>query len=142
MHPPIPPPCPGISLHLRESSSLHRTKGLSSQMSYKAILCYICRWSHGSHHVYSLIDGLVPGIPGRSGWLILSILWVAKPFCFLYPFSNSSLRTPCSVQWLAVSICLYICQALAEPLRRQLYQAPVSKLLLASTIVSRFGVCI
>ena len=28
-----------------------------------------------------------------------------------------------------------------EPLRRQLYQAPVSKLLLASTIVSGFGGC-
>ena len=35
-----------------------------------------------------------------------------------------------------------IFQALAEPLRRQLYQAPVSKLLLASTIVSGFGDCI
>jgi hypothetical protein len=30
----------------------------------------------------------------------------------------------------------------AEPLRRQLYQAPVSKHFLASTIVSGFGVCI
>ena len=30
----------------------------------------------------------------------------------------------------------------AEPLRRQLYQAPVSKHLLASTIVSGFGNCI
>jgi hypothetical protein len=33
----------------------------------------------------------------------------------------------------------WLCQALAEPLRRQLYQAPVSKLLLPSTIVSGFG---
>jgi hypothetical protein len=33
-----------------------------------------------------------------------------------------SLGTPCSVQWLAVSIHLCICQALAEPLRRHLYQ--------------------
>jgi hypothetical protein len=32
-----------------------------------------------------------------------------------------------------------ISQALAEPLRRQLYQAPVNKLLLASAIVSGFG---
>jgi hypothetical protein len=37
------------------------------------------------------------------------------------------LGTPCSIQWLAVSIHLCICQALAEPFRRQLYQAPVSK---------------
>ena len=46
------------------------------------------------------------------------------------------LRTPCSVQWLAVSIHLCIRQALAEPLRRQLYQAPVIKNFLASTTVS------
>jgi hypothetical protein len=46
------------------------------------------------------------------------------------------LRTLCSVQWMAVSIHFCICQALADPLRRQLYQAPVSKLLLASIILS------
>ena len=39
-----------------------------------------------------------------------------------------SLGTLCSVQWLAVSIHFCICQALAEPLKRQLYQAPVSML--------------
>jgi hypothetical protein len=33
------------------------------------------------------------------------------------------LGTMCSVQWLAVSICLYICKALAGPIRRQPYQA-------------------
>jgi hypothetical protein len=33
-------------------------------------------------------------------------------------------------------------QALAQPLRRQLYQAPVSKHFLAFTIVSAFSVCI
>ena len=53
-----------------------------------------------------------------------------------------SLGTLCSVQWLAESIHLCICQALVEPLRRQLYQVPVSKHLLASTIVSGFGNCI
>ena len=44
------------------------------------------------------------------------------------------LGTPCSVQWLAESINHCICQALAEPLRRQQYQAPVSKHFLASEI--------
>jgi hypothetical protein len=29
-------------------------------MSDKAILCYICGWSHVSPHVYSLVGGLVP----------------------------------------------------------------------------------
>jgi hypothetical protein len=48
----------------------------------------------------------------------------------------------CSIQWLAERIHLCICQALVVSLRRQLYQAPVSKHLLASTIVSRFGDCI
>jgi hypothetical protein len=43
---------------------------------------------------------------------------------------------------MTVSIHLCICQALAEPLRRQLYQAPVSKILLASAIVSGFGGCL
>jgi hypothetical protein len=38
-----------------------------------------------------------------------------------------SLGTLCVVQWLAESIHLYICNTLAEPLRRELYQAPVSK---------------
>jgi len=47
-----------------------------------------------------------------------------------------------SVQWLAVSICLCICQVLAEPLRRQLYQAPDSKHFLASTTVTGFGGCV
>ena len=52
------------------------------------------------------------------------------------------LGTLCSVQWMAVSIHFCICQALAEPLRRQLYQAPVSKLLLASAIVSSVWVSV
>ena len=53
-----------------------------------------------------------------------------------------SLGTLCSVQWIAVSIHFCICQALAEPLRRQLYQAPIGNLFLASAIVSRFGGCL
>jgi hypothetical protein len=43
---------------------------------------------------------------------------------------------------MAVSINICICQALAEPPRRQLYQVPVSKHLLASTTVFGFGDCI
>jgi hypothetical protein len=44
-----------------------------------------------------------------------------------------------SVQWLALSMLMYICQALAKPLRRQV---PVGKHLLASVIVSGFGGCL
>ena len=50
------------------------------------------------------------------------------------------LGSPSSVQWLAVSICICLSQMLAEPLRGQLYQAPLSKHFLASEIVSGFGV--
>ena len=49
------------------------------------------------------------------------------------------LETLCSGQWLAESIHLCIYQ---ESLRRQLYEAPVSKHLLATTIVSGFVDCI
>ena len=53
-----------------------------------------------------------------------------------------SLGTLCTIQWMTVSIHFCICQELAEPLRRQHYQAPVSKHLLASAIVSGFGGCL
>jgi hypothetical protein len=43
---------------------------------------------------------------------------------------------------MAVNIHLCIFQAQAEPLRRLLFQAPVSKYLLVSTIVSGFGGCL
>ena len=52
-----------------------------------------------------------------------------------------SLGTLYSVQWLAVSIHICICETLSKPLRRELYQAPVSKHFLTSAIVSGFGVC-
>jgi hypothetical protein len=53
-----------------------------------------------------------------------------------------TLGTLFSVQWMTVSIHFGICEALAEPLRRQPNQVPVSKLLLASAIVSGFGGCL
>jgi hypothetical protein len=52
------------------------------------------------------------------------------------------LRTLCSIHWMAMSIHFCVCQALTEALRRQLYQAHLSKLLLSSTIVSGFGGCL
>ena len=48
------------------------------------------------------------------------------------------LGTLCSVQWLAESVPLCICHALAEPPRRQLYLPPVSKYLWAWILVSVF----
>jgi hypothetical protein len=53
----------------------------------KAIFCYICGWSHGSLHVYSLVGGLVPGSSGRSDWMILLfLLWGYKPLQLLQFF--------------------------------------------------------
>jgi hypothetical protein len=80
--------------------------------------------------VYWLVRIVVPPI----GLQTPSAPWVLS----LAP----SLGTLCSVQWMVVSIHFCIYQALQEPLRRQLYQAFVSKLLLASTIGSGFGGCL
>jgi hypothetical protein len=85
-------------------------------MPDKAVLCYICSWSHEALHVCSLVGGLVPGSFEGVGWLILLFfLWGCKPlqllqflsYCAFYgvaiPFSsfspspNSSVGAPCSV---------------------------------------------
>jgi hypothetical protein len=68
---------------------------------------------------------------GLQSSLAPSVLSLTPPF-----------RTLLSAQWVAVSTCLRTCQALAEPLRRQLYQAPVNIHFLAPTVVSSFGDCI
>ena len=66
---------------------------------------------------------------GLQTRLALSVLSLTSP----------SIGTMCSVQWMAVSICLCICQILAESHRRQLYQASGSIHFLASTIESEIG---
>jgi hypothetical protein len=106
-------------------------------MHDKAILCYIYRWSH----MYSLVGGLVPG-NSRGVWLVDIVVLPTGLQTLSAPSVLSltlSLGTPHSVQWLAVSIYLCICKALAGPLRKQLYQAPFSKHFLVSTMVSEFG---
>ena len=53
-------------------------------MTNKAILCYMCGWSHGSLHVYSLVGGLVRGNSGGASWFILLfLLWGCKPLQLL-----------------------------------------------------------
>ena len=74
------------------------------------------------------------GLP--SHWCQIKPLQLPQSFP-LFP----AFRSLCSVQYLALSICICIGQDLVEPQRRKLYQAPVSKHILASAIVSRFGVC-
>jgi len=85
-------------------------------MSDKAILCYICSWSHGFLHVYSFFVGLSLGVLGV--WLVDTVV---LPMGLQIPSAPSvlsltpSLGTPCSVKWLAVSIRFCVCQTLAEP---------------------------
>jgi hypothetical protein len=71
--------------------------------------------------VYSLVGGLVPGNSGGGGWLV-HIVVVPMGCKLLHLFQSFSLTSPLgtlySVQWLAVSIHIYICQALAKPLSR------------------------
>ena len=82
---------PGISIHWVIEPSQEQGP-LLPLMSNKAILCYIYSWSHESHHVCSLVGGLVPESSKGSGWLILLFfLWVANPFSSFSPFFNSSI---------------------------------------------------
>ena len=62
-----------------------------------------------------------------------------KPFHSRGPFSISSFGRSCAQFTGLLRACLSICEQLAGPLERQLYQALVSKHWLASTTVSGFG---
>jgi hypothetical protein len=73
---PLLPPHPHIPLHWGTKDQWPPLPLVPN----KAILCYICGWSHG----YSLVAGLVPR---SSGWLILLFfLWGCKPLQLLQSF--------------------------------------------------------
>lgn len=61
--------------------------------SDKTILCYICFWILGFHHVYSLVCGLVSGSSGWSSWLVDIVI----PMEFQSPSAPSVL----SLAWVA-----------------------------------------
>jgi hypothetical protein len=64
-------------------------------MPDKVVCCYICSWSHGFLCVYSLVDGLVPGISGSVDTdVCCSSYGVTNPFSSFSPSPNSSLRVP------------------------------------------------
>jgi hypothetical protein len=93
--------------------------------------------------VFSLVGSLVCQLLGY--WLVhfaVPPMGLKNPSASCVLSLAPPIQTLFSVQWLSESIYLCICQSLAKPLRRQLYQAPVSKPLLASTIVSEFGGCL
>ena len=109
----------------------------------------------GNHLLYMQLEPWVPPCVFFEWWFSSRELWkywlvhiVVPPRWLQTPSASwvlslaSSLGTLCSVQWMAVNIHVSICQALAEPLRRQIYHALVNKLVLATAIVSGFGGCL
>jgi hypothetical protein len=79
-------PCPGIPLHWSIKPSQEQGSLLPLKF-YKAILCYICSWSHGSLHMYSLVGGLGLGSSEGTGWFILLfLLWGCKHLQLLGSF--------------------------------------------------------
>jgi hypothetical protein len=120
--PPIPPPFPAsmrvlpyppIHSHLTALEFLYTGTSIEPSqdqgpllplMTNKAILCYICDWSHGSLHVYSLVGCLVSGHSG--GFWLVDV--VVVPMGLQTPsdpsvLSPTPLGTLCSVPWLASS---------------------------------------
>ena len=89
----------------------------------------------------SFIGALVLGSSGV--WMVVIVV---LPMELQIPSAPSVLISSIGVPRLSSmdgsEYMLYICQALSEHLRRQLYQAPVNKHLLTSTVVSGFGVYI
>jgi hypothetical protein len=114
---PLPPHCSSIPLHWDTEPSQDQGPPLPL-MPDKAILCYICSWSHGSLHVYSFVGGLAPETSGKV-WLVdvfvLSI-GLQTPSAPSVLTLTPPLGTLCSVQWLSASIHICISQALAESL--------------------------
>jgi len=138
---PLPPPRPGIPLHLGHLALTGpRVSFLTDAQQGHPLLhmwlepwvapCVLFGWWFSPLELWKvwLVDIVVLPV-GLQTPTAPSVLSLTPP-----------LGSPRPVQWLTVSICIYICQALAEPLRRQLYQAPVSMHFLASAIVSGFGV--
>ena len=138
---PLPPTCPpitlpwGIETSQDQRTTTHVQQGhplLHRRLEPWVAPCVLFGWWFSPWELwgYWLVHIVVPpmGLQTPSAPWVLSLV--------------PSLRTLCSIQWMTMSIHFCMCQALAEPLRRQLYQAPVSKHLLASTIVSGFGDCI
>jgi len=104
----LQPQCPGITLHWRNDPS--QAKGLLFLlMPDKAILCYICSWSHG----YYLVGGALWELWGH--WLVDIVVLPIGLQTSSAPsvLSLSSLGSPGSVWELAASIRICISKALA-----------------------------
>jgi hypothetical protein len=137
------PSCSGIPLHWCIEHP--QAQGpLLPLVSNKATLCHIRGRSLGSLHVYSLVGIPFPEMSRGclACWHCCSPHGAATPSAPSIPSPTPPSRTPPSVQWLAASIHVYICQGLAESLRRQPYEDPLSKHFPALTIMASFGDCL
>jgi hypothetical protein len=84
---------PGLGIPLHWGIKPSQDQGpLLPLLSNKAILCYICSWSHEFLHLYSLVGGLVLGSSESTGCFILFFSYrAASSFSFFSPFSSSSI---------------------------------------------------
>ena len=144
-----------VSLHPCTHSNLptlplHRHRVFTRPRAYPPIVV-----RQGHPLLYMLLEPWVPPCLLLGWWFSPWDLWgiwlvdiVVLPMGLQTPSAPSvcslipPLGTPCSVQWLADSICLCICETPDEPLSRQPYQASISKHFPASAVESRFGNCI
>jgi hypothetical protein len=111
-HPPMHSHLPTLLFPYTGELSLHRTqKPPFPLMSYKSIICYICCWSHGSLNVFTF-----------SLWELWGFWWVdivvlpvelKTPSAPLGHSLIPPLVTLCSIQWIASSIHLRVCQAIS-----------------------------
>jgi hypothetical protein len=105
----------------------------------KAIFCYTFGWSHRSVHMYSLVGGLNPGSSGGGEGVLLFLMWVANPFSYFSPFSNSSIGDPVLNTMVG---CEHLPLYLSGSGIASQETAPVSKYFLATSVVCGFGICI
>jgi hypothetical protein len=125
---------PTLAFSYNGTSSLLRTKDLSSQ--WYPTRPYSAAYADGATGFPRVLFGwwFNPWEPWPGSiWLVDNDVLPSAPLD-LSP--TLPLGTACLVQWLAVSIHLCTCEALSKSLRRQVYQAPVSKYFLASILVS------
>ena len=97
--PPLPPYSltyplliPGLAtLGHRASTGPRASLPIDEQQGHSL---YICSWRLESHHVYSLVGGLVPGSSEGTVGSYCSSYGSVDPFSSLGPFSSSSNRDP------------------------------------------------
>jgi hypothetical protein len=103
--------CSGISLHLDIKTS--QDQGPPLPLMYnKGILCSIIRWSHETLHVYSLFRWFSPWELWEYGLvhIVVPPMELQPPSALWILSLAPPLGTLCTVQWLAESIYLCICQ--------------------------------